>query len=208
MEKFFQNSVETKEKEPKHFNAVVVSPGYENNDHRTGLLWDTRFRLLGAAALFEAGRADRIVVGGRVINEMKRPFAELMKEELIKRGIPENMIDTEQYTFDTSSQIDWISQNKDKYENNLGFITDPAQAGHAQALIDGFDIKKDVTVLSIEEIVKEMANNEHYLSFFEKLHSLPFWLKWRMREKVLETFVKYFDPKGEKSGAMATKKRL
>ncbi|MDP3792667.1 MAG: YdcF family protein [bacterium] len=198
---------ENKEGEPKHFRAIIVSPGYENNEHRTGLHWDTRFRLLAAAAFFESGRAEKIIVGGGKLREMKESFAELMKKELLKRGIPEDVIDTEEYTFDTASQIDWITKNLDKLEGDLGFITDPAQAGHVKALMEGFGIDKECSVLSTEDIIGEMANNKHFLAFFEELHGSPYWKKWQLREKVLELFTKYFDPKGEKLAHITTRRK-
>ena len=198
---------ENKEREPKHFRAVIVAPGFENNEHYSGLHWDTRFRLLAASAFFESGRAERIVVGGGKLREMKESFAELMKKELLKRGIPEEVIDTEEYTFDTASQIDWITKNLDKLEGDLGFITDPAQAGHIKALLEGFGINEKCSVLSTEDIIGEMVNNKHFLAFFKELHDSLYWKKWQLREKVLELFTKHFDPKGERVAKITARRQ-
>ncbi len=192
---------------PKHFKAIVVAPGYENNEHRTGLHWDTRFRLLAAVAFFESGRAEKIIVGGDKIRDMNKSFSESMKEELLQRGIPAEAIETEEYTYDTASQIDWIKKNLDRIGGNLGFITDPAQAKHVKALLEGFNIEKECSILSTEDIIHEMANNKHYEAFLRKLHSSPYWKKWQLREKVLELFTKYFDPKGKKLANITTKRK-
>jgi len=195
--------IENKEEAPKKYKNLVVAPCFEKNEHYSGLDWNTRFRLLSASALFESGRAEKIIVGGGRLREMKESFAELMKKELIKRGIPENVIETEEYTFDTASQIDWMKKNLDKQDGNLGFITDSAQAEHIGALRKGFGMEKEIDILSIEEVVKEMANNKHYLSFFEKLRNSSEWKKFQLREKVLALFTKYFDSKGEMMGKIS-----
>lgn len=196
-------SRENKEKAPKKYKNLVIAPCFENNEHHSGLDWNTRFRIMSASAFFENGRAERIIVGGGRLREMKESFSELMKKELIKRGVPENVIDTEESTFDTASQIDWIKNNLDKKDGNLGFIADSAQAEHIIALRKGFGMEKDVDILSIEEMVKEMANNKHYLSFFEKLRDGSDWKKFQLREKILALFTKYFDSKGEIVGKIS-----
>lgn len=177
-----------------HYEAVIVSPGYEENEHRTGLHWDTRFRLLAAAEMYKNGYAEKIIVGGARIREMKESFAELMKRELVnKYGIPAQDIITEEFTFDTSSQIEWMNRYvKDK---NVAFITDPEQKHHAGALMEGWDTEKDI--LTTEEIIAKLKGSKRFQAFFEKLHKSPYWLKWSARERVVTYFTKKLDPKGK-----------
>jgi uncharacterized protein YajQ (UPF0234 family) len=193
----FDHSPEKKEGEFK-YNAVFVLPSYENNKHRTGLMWDSRFRLLAAASLFESGKTRRIIVGGAQIRDMKESFVDLMKRELIRRGVPATEIDVEEYSFDTASQIEWMQKNIAAQEGKTGVITDPEQAKHVQALLEGYDLRDKVDVLTTEDIIRENVNNKHFVAFFEKLHKSPYWMKWKLREKALELFTRYFDPKGEK----------
>lgn len=198
-------NIERKEKVP--YKAIVVAPGFESYKHRSGLHWDTRIKLLAAAACYETGHTEKIIVGGRKIRQMQDSFANLMKKELLEKyKIPENAIETEESTFDTASQIDWVKHNIDKYEENLAFITNPAQVAHIKELLKGFDLE-EVNVLSIEDIIKEMPNSRHLEFFFEKLHKSPYWLKYRAREKLLTLFTKYIDKKGEKIRRI-TKARL
>ena len=181
----------------KHYKAIVVSPGYENNDHRTGLAWDNRLREIAAAELFKAGKAERVVVGGAKIREMKESLAELMKKELIKRGVPAAQIDTEEHTFDTPSQIDWIQQHIGQYNDSVGFVTDPEQAKHVKALLKGFKLGDKVDILTDEDIIREYVKNPRVDVLFKKLHETKYWKNWKLREKILELLTQYLDPKGK-----------
>ena len=190
--------LENQEKEPRHFRAVIVAPGFERDEHRTGLHWDTRFRLFVASALFASGRAERIIVGGGRLRRMQTSFAERMKTELVQRGVPVALIETEEDTFDTASQIEWMTRHRGQLGGNLGFITDPAQAGHVQELLRGFGIEEQCSIVSTEDIIQAMDHNKHFLAFFERLHRSPYWKHWQLREKFLELFTRYCDPRGEK----------
>lgn len=202
---------------PIHRKAVVVFPGYEvakidsqepfegkkdpKREHRTGLLFETRVRLLAAALLWKNGEVERIVVGGAQIRKMKAAFAKLMKEELVRLGIPEEMIDTEEETIDTSTQISWIEKNKEseKYGNSIACLTDPDQAKHVQALLEGYKLK-DIPVLETEAIIKRLIPKEHVQHFehlFEKIHKSPWGIKFKLREELLSFITKYLDPKNE-----------
>lgn len=189
--------IENKEEAPKKYKNIVVAPCFENNEHHSGLDWNTRLRLLSAATLFEEGRTERIIVGGGKLREMKESFAELMKEELIKRGIPENAIETEEYTFDTASQIIWIKKNLDRLDGNLGLIADSTHAKRIKVLVEGFEMEKEIDILSLEKIIEAMPDNKHRIAFLEKIHNSFDWNKFIVREKILELFMKYFDNKGE-----------
>lgn len=195
--------IENKEEALKSYKNLVVAPCFEKNEHHSGLDWNTRLRLLSAAALFEEGRAEKIIVGGGKLREMKESFADLMKKELIKRGVPENVIKTEEYTFDTASQIYWMNNNLDKKDGNLGFITDLSQAEHIGALRKGFEMEKEMDILSLEKIIETMPDNQHRLAFLEKIHNSFDWKKFEAREKILALFTKYFDPKGEIMGKIS-----
>lgn len=195
--------IENKEEAPKKYKNLVVAPCFEENEHHSGLDWNTRLRLLSAATLFEEGRAEKIIVGGGRLREMKESFAKLMKKELIKRGIREDAIETEEYTFDTASQIYWMKNNLEKQDGNLGFITDLAQAEHIGALRKGFGMEKEMDILSLEKIIEAMPDNKHRIAFLEKIHDSFDWKKFEAREKILALFTKYFDPKGEMIGKIA-----
>lgn len=193
----------------KHYDVLIVTPGFESNQHRSGLHWDTRLRLLAAAIYYKAGLANKIIVGGTRIREMEDSFANLMKEELRKKyDVPEDVIETEEYTFDTSSQVEWASQNIDK-NRNVVFITDPEQGKHIKALLGGFNLRQ-VPVLSTEDIIAALVPNRrykyrtgaheakiHFERFFKRLHKSPYWWKWKIRERFLAAFTGVIDPRGK-----------
>lgn len=182
----------------EHFDSVVVAPGFESKNSYTGLHWDTKLRLIAAALYYKNGYTDAITVGGAKIRKMNESFATLMKRYLMKLGIPEEVIETEEYTFDTASQIEWLSRRviNDAY---FAFITDPAQAGHVVELMRGFGISyQNCRIISSESIINLRDENIYHIEFLERLHLSPYWWKWVVREKILELFTRYFDPKGKK----------
>lgn len=183
-----------------YFDVVVVAPGFEDNEKESGLFWDTELRLQAAIVLYEKSEVKKIIVGGGKLRKMKKSFAFLMKEYLMRRGIPENIIQTEEYTYDTPSQFQWIKNN---IEGEFDFITDPVQAGHVRELLKGFDIK-DCTILSTEDI---LSDDELYGTFFKYTHQSFYWRKWIIREKILELFTKFFDPRGELISRLTSKRK-
>ncbi len=200
-----------------HRKAVVVFPGFEvvkidpqkpfegkkdpKREHYSGLLFETRIKLFAAALLWKNGEVERVVVGGAQIREMKESFANLMKADLINFGVPKEFIDTEEQTIDTSTQVSWIEKNKEneKYGNSIACLTDPNQAKHVQALLEGYKLK-DVPVLETEAVIirlipKNQVNN--FKSFFARIDKSPWGIKYKLREELLSLFTKYLDPKNE-----------
>lgn len=187
-------------------DKVIVAPGFESNTHRSGLFWDTRLRLLAAAMYYENGKTQKIIVGGAQIREMKDSFANLMKKELIEKyGIPETDIETEEFTFDTPSQVKWSRENAPALVNSA-FITDSEQKLDIEQLLKGNNLQ--LPVMSSEDIILKLARkSKHFKGFFKRLHSSPYWLKWKGRERLLTQFTKHFDSQGERR-SMHTKKRV
>ena len=192
------NLLEKKEKVPKHYEALVISPGYADKKHRSGLGADTRIRDVMASLFFFMGRADKLVVGGGMIHKMPIPFAELMKAHLIKLGVPENDIETEQDTYDTASQINWIRE-KSNAKGNMGFVTDQAQAMHVKALLPRFDLKEKLDILTIENMALELnkKEREHILPFLKKFHNSEYWKYWWVEREFLLALLAKCDPRGE-----------
>lgn len=192
----------------RHNDAVIVSPGFNNPKNGWGLYWDTRLRLLAAASLYKEGLAPVIVVGGARFGNMKDSFANLMKNVLInKYKIPSKDIIVEEDTFDTASQLEWITKERKKLGDNVAIITDSQQKKHFLALFEGFEIK-DVDILSSEDVVVELSDkNEHVRNFIYKLHNSPYWYRWKYRESILALVTRKVDKRGEKLGKL-TKRRL
>ena len=203
---------------PIHHKAVLVAPGFEvkkidpkeNNgkldpkkEHRTGLLWETRIKLFAAFLLWKSGEVERVVVGGAQIREMKESFAELMKVDLINFGVPEDKIDTEEYTRDTSTQVEWLQKNIKNYDNSAAFLTDPAHAKLIRELVEDYKLE-EVPVLETEVIIRRLfpkvfpeRDIERFESLFKKTDKSPWGIKYALREALVTFIVKYFDDKGE-----------
>lgn len=199
-----QNFFENKENAPKHYEALIVSPGYADKKHYSGLGIDTRIRDVMAALFFFMGKTDKIVVGGGMIHEMPVPFAELMKKHLVKLGIPENVIETEQDTYDTVSQIKWIKE-KSNFNGNVGLVTDSGQAMHIKALLPRFDLKENLDVLEIEKMVFDLndKDKEHILSFLKKFHDSNYWKYWWVEREFMLALLAKCDPNGKIVKAIA-----
>ena len=181
-----------------HYDAIVVSPGFDNAKHGTGLHWDTRLRLLAGSAYYTEGLTPVIVVGGARLGNMKDSFANLMERALIQKyKIPENDIIVEEDTFDTASQLKWITKERKKLGENVAIVADSQQKKHFLALLEGYDLK-EIDILSSEDIVVELADkNDHIGRFVDKLHKSPYWMYWEIRERLLTFFTQKIDKKGE-----------
>lgn len=198
MEKLSNFTPENKEKAPRHYEELFVSPGYASKKHRSGLSGESRLRLRVAAFLFLMGRTDKIVVGGSMIHEMLVPFAELMKKDLKKLGIPEDAIKAEQDTYNTDSQIKHIQENYGNAKGNLGFITDSAQAMHVKALLPRYGLKEKLEILTIEDIVHELDEDKSELiaPLVKKLHESNYWKYWWTEREAIMTILAKCDPNG------------
>ncbi|MFA4975289.1 MAG: YdcF family protein [Candidatus Paceibacterota bacterium] len=184
--------------------TIIIAPGFEDNKKHSGLFWDTENRLEAAVVLFRNNEIWRIIVGGGKLRKMQKSFAELMREYLIERGIPKEIILIEEYTFDTPSQIEWI---KKKVEERFIFVTDSRQALHIKALLKGFKIN-GCDILTTEYILCKMSNGKVYwIEYFQKLHKSFYWKKWVIREKILELFTRFFDPRGELISKLTSKRK-
>jgi hypothetical protein len=191
------------------YKYVIVAPCFENNEHRSGLDQNTRLRLTAAIIMFKKGRAQTIIVGGGKLRQMKESFAELMKKYLNKKGIPNCVIGTEEYTFDTASQIQWTSKNINTMDDITCFMTDSAQKKHIKALVEGFNIE-ECDVLSMESVILKNSNcyNFKYLYYFkEKFWNSFGWMVFEIREFLLFLFTKLFNPRNELLGKISIRRR-
>ena len=177
------------------YDTYIVSPGYESHKHFSGLHADTRLRLFVTALAFKKDKTKKIIVSGGKIRKMKKSFAELKKDELIKNlNIPAEVIETEEETFDTSSQIIWIKNNIEKLGSSIAFITDPFQAKHVQILLNSYNLP-NVKVLTVDKILFELDPENFH--FYTNLYNSIYGYIWRVREFLITQFTKFFDPKGK-----------
>lgn len=211
--------VETKEVSPVHYKAVVVAPGFEveqidskesfvgkknpKKEHRTGLLFETRIKLRAAALMWKNKEVERVVVGGGQLRKMSNSFADLMKADLVNMGVPAEVIDTETYTRDTPTQVEWLKTHISDYKNNeldnVAFLTDPDQAKFIRELTKGQNLE-NVPVLETEAIILRLIPEqevEHFKSLFKKIHQSPWGIQYKLREELETLFVKYFDKGGK-----------
>lgn len=193
---------------PEHYEHIVVAPGFENNKHNSGLYWDTRSRLRAAAILYKKGVAENIVVGGAQLRQMPDSFANSMKRWMVERlHIPEEVIETEEDTYDTPSQFKGIKDHQEDIfkEGKSAFITDREQAKHVRALIKGFGIT-NMDVLTTHDIFSTYSAH-HDAKFLNHIEHSGYWLKWRARELVLTALTRTIDPRGELISRITSKRK-
>ncbi|MDP1728726.1 MAG: ElyC/SanA/YdcF family protein [archaeon] len=188
---------ENKEKELKHYEKIIVSPGYPSKNDPSGLWKDTKMRLVFTALLFKSGRTDKIVVGGGMLHKMPVPFAELMKAHLIKLGVPENVVETEQDTYDTASQIEYIKNKLRDTKGNMGFLTDSAQAMYVKELLPRFELEEKLDILTIENVVNDLNKKNLLIPMLESFHNSIYWQAWWSEREMLLTALARIDPKGK-----------
>ncbi len=178
------------------YKTYIVSPGYESYTNVNGLHADTLLRLYVSAVAWKHEKTEKIIVGGGKLRQMKESFAELMKSELVnKQRVPSEIIETEEFTFDTASQVVWIKQNIQRLGDDIAFITDPHQAKHVRLLFDAHDLK-NVAVVTVDEILKQLEPQN--IHFYTDIYNSPFGYWWVFRETLVTLFTKFFDPTGEK----------
>lgn len=187
-----------KQEQDRPFFAVIPTPGFDLITHRSGLHRDTRLRLIAAAVMYEAGVAERIIVGGGRLRKMTDSFANLMEKELLRLGIPQTAIVKETHTIDTATQVEWVKENLADKTGNFAFITDSGQKEHLQELLEGYELNQTLIITDEELITKLPGNTKHFESFYQRLHKSPEWFRWQIREKLLAIFTRRIDPKGEK----------
>lgn len=136
-----------------------------------------------------------------------------MKADLVNFGVPKEFIDTEEYTRDTSTQVEWLEKHREQYDNSAAFLTDPAQAKLIRELAEDYKLK-DAPVLETEAIIKRLfpevfpkRNVKHFESLFKRTDRSPWGMKYALREALITFMVKYFDEKGEYSKSI-TKNRM
>ncbi|MBX4205475.1 MAG: YdcF family protein [Candidatus Doudnabacteria bacterium] len=166
------------------YGAVVVCPGFPQYDHPSGLYWDTRLRLQAAAILYQQTQTSRIIVGGDRLLEMKDSYANLMEKYLVEVfGVPTSDITKEEYTFDTSSQFEWLAKHIGEFQGPVAVITDAWQAMHVKALLRGFRLQ-GIDVVTVESI----GLRSQYGALGK--------IKWALRETILAGFTSSVDPQG------------
>lgn len=205
----FHSSEPNKENEPMpHYDAIIVAPGFASNSHPSGLKLDTRLRLLAASLSYKNGLTESIIVGGGKLKGMPESFATLMKNRLVDiHHVPEHVVGTEEETFDTGSQVNWVQQNILPHTQNIAFMTDSEQRNHFIALLHGYQIPSADVLAAEETIIKLTANNPHAEKFLNNLHRSTYWKYWKTRERILTLLTETKDPKGEKLSKLTGRRK-
>lgn len=180
---------------PNLDRTIVVCPGSEDDTHPSGLYLDTRMRLCAAAVLYKRLEIGMIVVGGSRLRKMKSSFATLMKNYLVAEyRIPDSSIMTEEQTFDTASQIAWLSKNMRRFPGRVEVLTDRWQGLHVEALLSGYSLRS-VEVRNLEAVILSIPRDQQ--EDMSLRYSLGRSVWWPIREYALASFTRRFDRRGK-----------
>jgi hypothetical protein len=207
------------EKEEVSYDAIFVLPAYpypEENiglspvgiveriaglprtKHSSGLLFDTRLRVLAAWAMAKEGNSKTIITMSRKIRPwMRNSYASLMERAIIHRlpKSPELKIIKEENSYDLLSGVEQIeSLALDKSFGKVAIISDSIQKQRVKKLIKSWGKFPEHDIVTMEDVLmNEYYTGERSVSFtriIEKLHNSPFWSYWKLREGFAEKFPK------------------
>lgn len=195
-------------KNRRGYDTIIVAPGFsDNSDERTELFDDTKWRDIVAALFVKNGLAQKVVVGGGRIRDMKNSFADLMQSHLVRSlHLDQSIIEKEYFTRDTATQVAWISANRDRLGERVAIITDSAQAQHFASLLSGWHLQ-NIDLVAADDVAARLSlpMSEKYFELLTKiLHESDYWKKWSKREKLLADFTKLVDHKGIIMGTLTS----
>ncbi len=158
------------EKIPDADAVVVLGEWFEINQNGKAVpSLESKMRAIGALELFEKGKAKRIIISGSGHRKgvlAETTVADVMKEYLVSRGIPENAIITEGASMNTAEGLENILNLLDKEDiKRILLETNEYHLPRARQLFEnilkkhGLDIDLADSV-SAEELLKERS--PHY----------------------------------------------
>lgn len=158
------------EKIPDADAVVVLGEWFEmNKDGKAVPSLESKMRSIGALELFEKGKVKKIIISGsghRKGVSTEATVADVMKEYLISRGIPENAILTEGTSMNTAEGFENVLDLLDKEDiRKILLETNEYHLPRARQLFENI-LKKhglDINIadsVSAEELLKERS--PHY----------------------------------------------
>lgn len=162
----------------------ISQPGEQGKFREVDVLAaDSKMRLLGLLELHNKGLADKIILAGGIFKKGQgTPVAELMKDYLIKRGVPAENIITEDQSKNTRENLINVLEilKKEKLKNAL-LETSEFHLGRATQTLENILEKEgliteykefsglningmDFTPMAAEELVKERSPHHKKLT--------------------------------------------
>ena len=102
--------------------GICFSCGVRRQNNKDVMAWDTRARVDKVFILYKLGYINKIFCTGGIFQEkQKTPIANLMKEYLIGKGVPKNVILIETKSVETAENIKFSFSmlNRQNYFKNL-----------------------------------------------------------------------------------------
>lgn len=158
------------EKIPDANAVVVLGEWFEmNKDGKAIPSLESKMRAIGALELFEKGKAKKIIISGsgrRKGVSAETTVADVMKEYLVSRGIPENAIVTEGTSMNTAEGLENVLALLDKEDiKKILLETNEYHLPRARQLFENILKKHGLDIdladsISAEELLKERS--PHY----------------------------------------------
>lgn len=194
-EGFKPNILETKEKVLPKYDAILIHGG---NIRRTNKGFSsTNFhegpeksigahsRSRAASELFKKGEANLFIVStGKTHPDSDAPTeAQVMKDELMRFGVPEDKIIKEEVSLTTLTNLEEVIKIiKQLGLKNIGILSSSWHLARIKAMYDSFKLKDDdikTTFLSSEKIL--LDKSKRFLPLIERVYN-----RQSMKERILK----------------------
>lgn len=163
--------------------VVVLGEWFEmNKDGKAVPSLKSKMRAIGALELFEKGKAKKIIISGsghRKGVSTEATVADVMKEYLVSRGIPENAIVTEGTSMNTAEGLENVFDLLEKEDiKKILLETNEYHLPRARQLFENILEKRGLKIdltdsFSAEALLKERSHHyEKLVSHFEFPDSL------------------------------------
>lgn len=205
-----------KERVPEGIEGFVERlAGLPKKFHKSGLLYDTRFRDLATALIVKKGESNKIVTMSRPIRKwMKESYAELMEDNIKQYlGKDEQNVEIikEKESYDTLSELEKVVEfSKTMGFRHVAIITDSEHGKRVKQLIDTFkenfpsyEIRDMESILTNPKYTESIPHLGKMNEIIGKYHKSIFWKYWVARE----TLLRKIDPQGQILKTLSKKTR-
>lgn len=164
--------------------------GFPEKTHPSGLLYDTRLRILAAVLMARRGDSKTIVTMSSDIREYMHDSCAALMEKAVKRLTEKDPVEVikEEKSYDLLSELQKIGEISEKKGlEDIAIITDRVQAERVSQLVEGEYKFPNYKIVPMEDILTDgnySARPEQFREIIEKLHSSPYWTFWKLREGV------------------------
>lgn len=138
------------------------------------------------SALLQLRKEDKVgtifIAGGHVWGDDYPSFAEIMSDELIRRGVDKKAVMVRPIAQDTPAEVDAFLQ--EARNNSWGRIADLSNSSHQVVIKDIYRRRKqNIDLISAEQVLAE--SRPRYRSFFGRFRTSMLELRFKKREQMI-----------------------